>query len=297
MKTKALVIIFFFNLSVCLAQDGGYTSKFWKSTRYEVILSSGTANYFGDLSYVKHYRKSSSIKTTRPNIGINGRFKILNWIALKGSINYVRLVGDDKHSEFPYIYNRNLNFKSNIGLVSLLLETSLLTENRGKRYIFQKNSIWNNMNIYISLGLGGFYFNPKTELNGRTYSLQPLGTEGQNITNKKYSLFSTAFVSGFGFKYYLTRHWNIGFDLNFYATNTDYLDDVSSNYYNNVEIENSSGTIAAQLADRRIDPLKEFEGTLINERGNTFDNDGFLLFSFNITYTFENKVRKSKFQK
>jgi len=303
------------------SQDGGYTSQFWKTTRYEVIFGAGTNVFMGDLGGGEgegkgwFAMKDMDLTATRPVLQVGGRYKVLNWFALKGGLTYARLVGKDSESGDVGRLTRNLSFMSNVWEASLQAEFSILTENRGKRYIFQRNSIWNNMNVYLFGGIAGFAYNPKAKLDGTTYKLQPLGTEGQGLTggSDPYKLTSLAIPMGVGFKYYVTRNWNVGFEAGFRYTFTDYLDDVGGNYYDNALLAAGNGAVAAQLADRHI---LYNDGSVYNTYGgvdldNNFTaypggwrrasldkkNDAYVFLLFNVTYTFENKVKKAKFQK
>lgn len=331
MKKSVLIISLLVLITPFLtfAQDGGYTSKYWKTTRYEVIMGVGTNVFMGDLGGGEgegkgwFAMKDMDLASTRPVIHAGARFKALNWLAFKGGLTYARLVGKDSKSGDVGRLTRNLSFMSNVWEASLQMEVSLLTENRGKRYIFQRNSVWNNMNVYLFGGIAGFAFNPKAKLDGKTYKLQPLGTEGQGLDGAPdpYKLTSLAIPMGLGFKYYLTRHWNVGFEAGFRYTFTDYLDDVGGDYYDNGLLETGNGEIAARLADRHIfldqgevyptyggvdvDNFTPYPGyNPKNPSGPVWDrasndelNDAYLFLIFNVTYTFENKVRKAKFQK
>ncbi len=303
------------------SQDGGYTSQFWKTTRYEVIFGAGTNVFMGDLGGGEGegkgwFRlKDMDLSATRPVFQLGGRYKVLRWAAIKGGITYARIVGKDEKSGDISRATRNLSFSSNVWEASLQLEFSLLTENRGKRYIFQRNSIWNNMNIYVFGGIAGFKYNPKAKLDGDWHALQPLGTEGQGLEggSDPYELTSLAIPMGLGFKYYLTRNWNVGFEAGFRYTFTDYLDDVGGKYYGNDLLRAGNGDIAAKLADRHLfyddgSVYATLGGVDLDNDFTPYDggtsrastealNDAYVFFIFNLTYTFENKVRKAKFQK
>lgn len=299
------------------SQDGGYTSQFWKTTRYEVIFGAGTNVFMGDLGGGEgegkgwFAMKDMDLAATRPVLQLGGRYKVLNWFSLKGGLTYARLVGDDAKSADLGRKLRNLSFMSNVWEASLQLEFSVLRENRGKRYIFQRNSIWNNMNVYFFGGIAGFTYNPKAELDGKKYKLQPLGTEGQGLEGgaAPYKLTSWAIPMGIGFKYYLTRNWNVGFEAGFRYTFTDYIDDVGGLYFDNTKLV---GDAAQKLADRHIvwadNPVYSTYGGVDTDNFTAYPegwrrastdnlNDAYVFLLFNVTYTFENKVKKAKFQK
>jgi len=319
MKKSILIfsLLMLFVPYLSFSQDnGGYTSQFWKTTRYEVILGAGTNVFMGDLGGGEgegkgwFAMKDMDLAATRPVLQVGGRYKVLSWVAIKGGLTYARLVGDDAKSADLGRRLRNLSFMSNVYEASLQLEFSLLRENRGKRYIFQRNSIWNNMNVYVFGGIAGFAFNPKAELDGEKYKLQPLGTEGQGLEggSDPYKLTSLAIPMGLGFKYYLTRNWNVGFEAGFRYSFTDYIDDVGGNYFDNTKLSAD----AAKLADRHIiwsdDPVYSYYGGVDASTFTAYPqgwrrastdklNDAYVFLIFNVTYTFENKAKKAKFQK
>ena len=324
MRKNVLILglLVFLTPFFALAQDGGYTSQYWKTTRYELIGGIGTNVFMGDLGGGQGAGsgwfgiKDVDFASNRPVLQIGARVKALSWLSLKGGLTYARFVGDDKFSGDFSRKIRNLSFKSNFWEASAQLEFSVLRENRGKRYIFQRNSVWNNMNLYFFGGISGFLFNPKAELNGTTYELQPLGTSGQGIANPTtgeiedpYKLSGLGIPMGIGFKYYVNRNWNIGFEAGYRYTFTDYIDDVSGRYFDNDLIRATYGDVAANLADRHNSgaggiylPYGGIDtGDHVPYPHSTFKandrTDAFVFFIANVTYTFENKVRKAKYMK
>jgi hypothetical protein len=114
------------------------------------------------------------------------------------------------------------------------------------------------LNPYIFTGASVFHFNPKAQLDGTWYDLQPLGTEGQFITGggyeKPYKLFQVAVPVGFGIAVQLNKKLRLKADFCHRFLFTDYLDDVSTVY---PDLESLSATpggdIAVALSSRRKD--------------------------------------------
>jgi len=181
-------------------------------------------------------------------------------------------------------YNRNLSFRSNITEIALIAEFHPL-------FAFidwdMKEMDPPRFSPYIMAGIGYFKFNPQAKLNNTWVDLQPLSTEGQGFAEypdrKPYELSSISIPLGAGVKYELSPMINLRAEFLYRATNTDYLDDVSTkyidesiyaNYFAGAKLNN-----ALLLHDRQLG--QDYRQTLPGKkRGNTKDNDNF--FSFNL---------------
>ena len=71
-------------------------------------------------------------------------------------------------------------------------------------------------------------------IRAKKYYLRPLGTEGQGSEaypgRKPYNNIAFCIPLGVGFKYNLNPSLNLGFEITYNFTTTDYLDDVSTTY-------------------------------------------------------------------
>lgn len=140
----------------------------------------------------------------------------------------------------------------------------------------------------IILGLGILRFNPKGEMDGESYELQKLGTEGQYLSGgdypSPYSLWTFNLKYGFGFGYNVSRQVNLELQLLYFQTFSDYLDDVSTEYPNyNELLKSENGDIATYFSYGGKDGSKIPEG---KPRGNSDKNDGIMTFGLKVTYTF-----------
>jgi hypothetical protein len=112
-------------------------------------------------------------------------------------------------------------------------------------YLYKVNDVGgtgrysSDFNLYLFGGVGAFYSNPKGELDGQWYSLQPLQTEGV-----KYSKFNFAIPAGIGFYYTINRKYRLGLEASWRTTFTDYIDDVSDKYVVHTD------PLTAQLANK-----------------------------------------------
>ena len=136
-------------------------------------------------------------------------------------------------------------------------------------------------------GLSVFHFNPKADLNGDTYELQPLHTEGQVDGYHRVAL---AFPFGGGVKLSI-KTVNIGLEVGVRKAYTDYIDDVSSTYPDLKKLLVTDGPTAVALSDRSLNPA--FETSTNRQRGNPKNNDYYIFSGFWITFSVFNPGKAS----
>ncbi len=251
------VFIFISFLSISNAQKG-----------WEVGGWLGTSLYYGDLN--------NKVNFDSPGLagGLLGKWNYNSRVALRGSFNFGRISADDANSDNNFNKARNLNFQSNIYDLTTGIEFNFLEHIRGSKF--------ETYTPFIFAGFSVFRYNPKTELDGVTYSLQELGTEGQDI-GEEYFLVSAGLTLGAGFK------WDVSSDLTFAAeftirrVFTDYLDDVSTTFPDLDRLRVIRGETAVSLSDRSLLDGIAIEG---RQRGNSADNDRYTFISFALTKYF-----------
>jgi hypothetical protein len=202
-------------------------------------FSVGASNYLGEIGGGIGERRGGladmKLNYTRWNLGGFYRYRISNRFGVKGTLNYIRLSGDDSKTLNPARRGRNLNFKNDMIEAAGHLEV----------YLYKVNDVGgtgrysSDFNLYLFGGVGAFYSNPKGELDGQWYSLQPLQTEGV-----KYSKFNFAIPAGIGFYYTINRKYRLGLEASWRTTFTDYIDDVSDKYVVHTD------PLTAQLANK-----------------------------------------------
>lgn len=256
-------ILFLLITCSCLEVIG---QSFYNSRRgRDIIVSAGTgvSSYFGDLN------DPGDIIDTELNLNIGGQYFLNNRIAARAEITWFKLSGDDAKSKNDSGKpKRNLSFTSNnfefnvVGIVNAF--------NNGLRF-YQRPQF----NVYGLAGFGILYFNPKAELDGEKYALQPLKTEGVD-----YSRTAIALIYGGGIKYMINPFFNVVVEAGYRQTFTDYLDDVSSNYVAQSSFEDP---VAAALADRKPE-IGRPPSEPGDARGNPDKNDGYFLLNFKIEF-------------
>ena len=258
MKKFAITLFFFATLFTGWAQNS------------ELGATVGASFYLGDLN------PRTPCGMSRLAGGILYRYNFTPRWAIRGNLLFAKVEGDDaitnKH------YERNLNFKSPITEISVVAELNFfkLYNERGKNFF----------SPYLFAGIGIFSFNPQAQdVDGTWYALQHLGTEGQGLEGERdyYSLCNVAIPFGLGFRFNVSRHICIGAEWGMRFTFTDYLDDVSGNYYDNQTLRELRGPAIARLADKS-DVLHE-GGT---GRGNSTTKDFYSYAGATLTVKFGN---------
>jgi len=258
-----------------------------KAQQIEIGMLLGTSHYIGDLSDEK-----LNFSNTYFAASLFGRYNFSNKIAIKGMAAYGRVSGDDKQSNLVASKIRNLNFYTDIYEFSLHFEYNLLKNDL--RNLHSRPFI-----PYVFGGIGVFKFNPKTELAGTTYELQPLKTEGQGSTVyndlKQYNLTEIAFPFGIGFRTRISDAFYVGFETGVRFTTTNYLDDVGGKYGDNNVVKANSGAVAAVLADRSWEVNGQAVGVGSFKEGDlrsdkkTFQNDLYIISGITLTYIIRSK--------
>lgn len=249
-------------------------SKPAQAQEWEYGVWLGFSNYFGDLN------SHTSFEYIGPGTGFFTRLNLNDRFAVKGGFNYGRVGFADEASPDPFQQARNLSFSSNILEVTAQFEVNFFRYNKRKSHL--------NFTPYLLAGISGFYFNPKAELDGQKYALQPIGTEGQNTVDShsgRYKRISYAIPVGGGFKYSFHPAWTVGLELGVRKTFTDYLDDVSGVYpMDVVAFGNVPNSVANALSDRSGE-VGEPIGSPGKQRGLSSKNDDFMFFGLTLSYT------------
>ncbi|MEM9824161.1 MAG: DUF6089 family protein [Bacteroidota bacterium] len=240
----------------------------------EVGLMLGGSNYEGDLAPSSVFDK---LGATRVAFGGFARFNFNNYLAARLSANYAGVTADDSNASNVNSVRRNLNFKSNILEFGLTAEINILG--------YQPYNLERVFSPYLFAGIALYRFNPKTEFQGQTIELQPIGTEGQGLPQfperEFYSLTQFSIPFGGGLKYALNDAWNIGVEIGLRKTFTDYLDDVSTTYVGDAEMLEARGELAAALSNRSGEPV--MAGAT---RGNPDVQDWYIIGGVTVSYNF-----------
>lgn len=284
---KKYYFILLFCASCAFESKAQYFDKIydWRGNRVEYGLMGGVSNYNGDLGGANKpgtnwFLFDMELVTFRQSFGAFYRYNLNRRFANRFSFTYGKIMGDDKLTSYYGRNQRNLNFSSTIYELTFLQEYHLIRPKPGHIYNIKGAKGFKNrrMGVFVFAGIGVMRFNPKS--NG--VALRNLKTEGQGLPGgplKAYSRFALVVPLGIGINYKLVRNTYLGIDLGYRYTSTDYLDDVSTVYYDNAAIRSKYGDIAAFYADPSGNN-NNFAGA---QRGDSKHHDGYLIGHLTLT--------------
>ncbi len=305
---KKFTTLAFLALTFCvLVVSTATAQQFNRRKLYNTVsVHLNAMNYFGDL-VPKTSFTSFRFGATRPNLGISYMHRFSPRLSGRGGLSYGRISGDDNKSadmndnDASYRYYRNLSFRNDIVEVSGVAIIDLF-ENRGtylKRREFAP---------YVFTGLAAFYHNPKAEINGEYVALQTLGTEGQQKGYKgrtPYKRFQFSVPFGAGIRYKLDRQYDLGFEIGWRKTFTDYLDDVSTTYADPSALPTAQAVAFADRSNEKgqldaLSPALQTKysgyGAPNSKRGTDNEDDWYIVSGFNFSYILTPKQKSPKFR-
>jgi len=232
----------------------------------EIGISGGAAHYFGDLNPDVHLNHPTF------TFGAFFRKQFGNYVAIRVAAHYAQLgYSDAYNTQNTFDLRRNLSFNSNIFEGTVQGDFNFFKFIPGDPHY--------RFTPFITFGLGVFSYNPYTYYNGQKVFLRPLGTEGQGSaaypSRKIYGTMAFCFPLGVGVKYSINPQMNLGLEVSYRFTTTDYIDDVSTTYAgiaNFPTLPDGKPSIAALLQDRSYETGAPI-GIAGRQRGYSNQND------------------------
>lgn len=273
---KKLIVTIFFITALQIAKAQMYEAFVHKG---EVGASIGLGHYFGDLNI------NSSINRPKFSGGVYYLKQFNNYIGLRLNGSYSFLAYSDVYNKNLVIKTRNLSFNTDVYELSVSGYFNFFRFLPGFReYCYTP---------YVSLGVGVFSYDPYAFLNGEKYYLRTIGTEGQGnaLYPDKQQYAGTALCIPFsvGFKYAINERINWFTELSYRFTNTDYLDDVSTNYAPDAfppDPVTGLPTAGYLLQDRSYE-LGSSIGSKGRQRGNSTQKDSYVTFHVGISFNLQ----------
>ncbi|GAB2948775.1 DUF6089 family protein [Hymenobacter coalescens] len=307
---KLLTLTLTLVLALALVANQASAQQFSKRKQYNSVgLSLNAMNYFGDV-VPKPSITSLRVAASRPNIGLSFTRRFAPRISARAALSYGRITGDDSKAasatdpEAGFRNNRNVSFRNDIVELSAVGIFDLV-ENRNN-YLKRPDFV-----PYVFAGVSVYHHNPKglvqegtavpSSLNaGDWVALQPLGTEGQLGTggDGAYSLWQFSIPFGGGLRYKLNKSFDLGVEIGWRKTFTDYLDDVSGNYADPGALQSD----AARYFGRGITKTNAVNGPYPNfdapgnMRGKSNEKDWYIVTGLTLNYILAPRIKSPKFR-
>lgn len=298
MKNLATLVLLLCSTAVFSQHTNFNTQRNWSLNKKEIMFGFGATQFLGDLGGRDQIGTDYSLKDLDwPSTGFGGmvgyRYRFHPYWATTSSLNVGLLRGDDALTNEIIRNSRNLHFRSIVVEFHQRIEAILLANEKfGNRYSLSghgRKAKNHNEQLYLFAGVGISYFNPKAQYNGRWVPLRPLSTEGQGLVGSevgKVSPVTATIPMGIGFRWGLSRMWRMGIEATYVLTFSDYIDDVSGDYYDQSLLLGQVGPDAAYLSNPATQNTNWF-GTG-QQRGDPDENDAYfylnMTFSRNLTY-------------
>jgi hypothetical protein len=281
-------------------------SDHWKNQRKSIFFGGGITNFLGDIGgRDKDGTQFSPLdmnwNSTAYATHFGYRYRLGSNLASKTILQYGLFTGNDTYTNQPNRRYRNIHFRTHLFELSQQLEVILVrNEQFGSRHrkYGLKGFRPKDFQVYLFSGISIFGFIPQGKGGGYDWTnLRPLKTEGQGFEadTKAYERYSAGVPIGIGYKIGLSPMWSFSCELSYTHTFTDYLDDVSGNYYDNNLIEGNYSTKAAYFADPSLRVFPEWTEAG-KPRGNPNSNDVYLYFNMsfirNVSYKRTIKTRR-----
>ena len=274
-KSFSFIVCLFMCAPIMLKAKYKKISPYWT---YSVLVSS--THFLGDLGGERSKGTGGfydlELSNTRYALGIGIQYNLPAGFSFSLEAAYARLFADDRFSHESRKHRK------------LHVRTDLLEPTFKIEYTVP------DVGLYFNTGIGVCFYKPMAKYNGKWHELRPLGTEGQNVDPNKdvYDIATAVVPFGIGKKFLLPNDVTLAIDFSFRNSFTDYLDDVSTEYYDNSAIQKESGDIAAALADPN--QTKKISGS---KRGKSTNNDNYKFVGFKLYLPIQKNYRDQRYRR
>jgi hypothetical protein len=207
--------------------------------KFELGVGLGPMFFVGDLGGNKgvgrSFVKDLDLPLAKLSKGVYLNYYPTEFIGVRLAANLGYLEGDDsqapdKGGAEMDRRERGLSFRTQIKEAYAALEIY------PTYFIERYDGLQGKLRPYLLAGAGMFKFDPETkDVDGRWVKTAPLRLEGQGFAeypdSKPYNLTQKHVLGGIGFKYYIKENLYLGLEILHRKLFTDYVDDVSNNYY------------------------------------------------------------------
>ena len=314
MEAKNYIFALLLLLVSQLASGQFFDREKWRDQRHQIVVGLGASNFLGELGGKNDIGtddfRDLELGETRFAAFLGYKYTLYKKLYLRTDLTWGQVSGNDNLTQEMFRNNRNLSFRSNLFEAAAMLEFEIPIRRRpGHIYDIKGVKGWRNqgVSLFVFGGIGGVYFNPKTYFQGQWIPLRPLRTEGQGLPGgpDEYSRLALAIPVGLALSQRISHQVSIALEASFRWTNTDYIDDVSTVYYDPSDIELYLGGSQGQVASYLSNPALGLENDGLwqrvtapgQQRGDETDDDAymFLMLRTNILLEDQYKYRKGKF--
>ena len=241
-----------------------------KSIIYKIILliiltfqsncqtpySTWELGFYGGESYYLGELNENHFIPFNISFGPRLRYNYDQRLGLKCALTFGEISGNDATSNNSFKRDRNFSFKSQ------LFETALVGEFNFVPYsVLDKKA--NLGTPFLFMGLGYARHNPKTQINGNWVNTNELRTEGVSFKKNILSI-----PIGIGYKMRAEK-FSFEFSWGIRKSNSDYLDDVSTNFANS-SFENIPSNETNNLN------TTQYENVFNIKRGDEYNKDWYV---------------------
>ncbi len=310
LKLAILISAILFSVSV---QAQFFNKERWDKNRHQLQFGIGASNFLGDLggkdAIGTNDFKDLELSLTKLSAFVGWKYALRKNLHLRTDFTWGQVEGDDKLTQEIFRQNRNLNFRSHIFDLSAMFELEIpIKREKGHIYDIRGARGWKHKgsSFHLFAGLGGFYYNPRTKLDGQWVDLRPLRTEGQGLPDgpDMYKRVSLCIPVGLGLSTRISKQWSLALEATYRFTFTDYIDDVSTVYYNPQELALYVGGPQGDVASYLSNPALGYaNGGLSNrvtspgmQRGDPSDNDGYMFVMLKANRLIKKQPKRTMFK-
>jgi hypothetical protein len=289
MKRIVLFFCFILLVSSLFAQRSKKrrsSRDYWPSYQHTASIGLGGTYFYGDILGGPFQRApipdGLQPETIRYAVTGTYKYKFHPRMNFRVSLSYARISGADSITSGKQ--SRNLSFRSQLIEFSPMIEYYVVREKfptkmRWGRWMANRKPS-KDFSWYFATGITALYFNPMAKYQNEWVELQPLGTEGQGLDGtEKYNRVGFGIPACMGFKVMYNQKWSFGFETGMRFMFTDYLDDVSTDYYDQEVLSAVNGPLAAALGNRST----RGNSSAGSPRGNPGQNDSYLFAQITIS--------------
>jgi hypothetical protein len=313
LETKRYIIAVLFCLGFMQSWGQFFDRDKWQERRHQLTFGLGASNFLGDLGGKDDIGTNDfqdlELNQTRFAAFVGYKYALYRKLHFRADFTWGQMSGDDKLTQEIFRNNRNLNFRTHIFELSGMLELEVPIRRR-KGHIYDIKGVkgwkYKGATMYLFAGIGGFHYNPKTLLDGQWIPLRPLRTEGQGLPGgpDEYGKYSLCIPLGISISKRISHQFSLALEATYRYTFTDYIDDVSTDYYSPDDLQLYLGGAQGDLAAYLSNPAQGVANGGLSgrvtatgqQRGDPEDRDGYMFVWIKGQYLLQDQYgRKGKF--